>query len=149
MGWQHTHRRRLPRSAERPHHEAMIVITTPTGLIGHQVLADLLDSGEALRVVARDPSALPAEVSERVDLVEGSHGDPAIVDAAFAGAEAVFWLTPPDPQAVSVEAAFVDFTRPAAEAFKNHGVERVVGISALGRGTPWADHAGYITGSLA
>jgi uncharacterized protein YbjT (DUF2867 family) len=127
----------------------MIVITTPTGLIGHQVLDNLLDSGEALRVVARDPSALPADASERVDVVEGSHGDPAIVDAAFAGAEGVFWLTPPDPQAVSVEAAFVDFTRPAAEAFKNHGVERVVGISALGRGTAWADHAGYITASLA
>src|SRR5437588_11356058 len=127
----------------------MILITTPTGLIGHQVLDNLLDSGEALRVVARDPSALPADASERVDVVEGSHGDPAIVDAAFAGAEGVFWLTPPDPQAVSVEAACVDFTRPAAEAFKNHGVERVVGISAIGRGTAWADHAGYITASLA
>ena len=40
----------------------MIVITTPTGLIGHQVLDNLLDSGEALRVIARDPSALPAGV---------------------------------------------------------------------------------------
>ena len=46
-------------------------------------------------------------------------------------------------------ATFVDFTRPAAEAIKNHGVKRVVGVSALGRGTPWAAHAGYVTGSLA
>ena len=36
----------------------MIVITTPTGLIGHQVLDTLLDSGEPLRVIARDPSVL-------------------------------------------------------------------------------------------
>ena len=51
--------------------------------------------------------------------------------------------------APSVEAAFVGFTRPAAEAFKRHGVGRVVAVSALGRGTPWADRAGYVTGSLA
>jgi uncharacterized protein YbjT (DUF2867 family) len=127
----------------------VIVITTPTGLIGHQVLDHLLDSGEALRVIARDPSGLTAEVRERVELVEGSHADPDVVDEAFAGADAVFWLVPPDPRAESVEAAFVEFTRPAAGAFKRHSVSRVVGISALGRGTPWAAHAGYVSGSLA
>jgi uncharacterized protein YbjT (DUF2867 family) len=127
----------------------MIVVTTPTGLIGHQVLDNLLDSGEELRLIARDPPAIPADVRARLDIVEGSHGDAAVVDEAFAGANAVFWLTPPDPQAPSVEAAFVGFTRPAAEGFKRHGVRRVVGVSALGRGTPWAEHAGYVTGSLA
>ena len=127
----------------------MIVVTTPTGLIGHQVLDNLLDSGEELRLIARDPPAIPADVRARLDIVEGSHGDAAVVDEAFAGANAVFWLTPPDPQAPSVEAAFVGFTRPAAEGFKRHGVRRVVGVSALGRGTPWAEHAGYVTSSLA
>jgi uncharacterized protein YbjT (DUF2867 family) len=37
----------------------MIVITTPTGQIGRQVLGNLLESGEELRVIARDPSQLP------------------------------------------------------------------------------------------
>jgi uncharacterized protein YbjT (DUF2867 family) len=127
----------------------MIVITTPTGLIGHQVLDNLLDSGEQLRVIARDPSALTADVSERVEIVEGSHRDAAVVNEAFAGADAVFWLTPPDPHAASVQDAFVGFTRAAARALRMHGVERVVGVSALGRGTPWAARAGYVTGSLA
>jgi len=127
----------------------MIVITTPGGQIGHQVLATLLDSGETLRVIDRDASALPAEIGERVEVVEGSHGDAAVVDAAFAGADAVFWLTPPNPQAPSVEAAYVGFTRPAAAAFKRHSVKRIVGVSALGRGTPWADRAGFVSGSLA
>jgi uncharacterized protein YbjT (DUF2867 family) len=127
----------------------MIVITTPSGQIGHQVLENLLNSGEELRVVSLDPSALPADVHERVDIVDGSHNDPAVVDEAFTGADAVFWLAPPDPQAPSVEAAYVGFTRPAAEAFKRHGVKRVIGVSALGRGTPWAAHAGFVTGSLA
>jgi uncharacterized protein YbjT (DUF2867 family) len=127
----------------------MIVITTPTGQIGRQVLGNLLDSGEQLRVIARDPSQLPAEVREDLDIVEGSHGDAAVVDKAFAGADAVFWLTPADPRAPSVEAAFAGFTRPAAEAFRRHGVGRVVGVSTLGRGTPWAGRAGFVTGSLA
>ena len=127
----------------------MIVITTPTGQIGRQVLGNLLESGEQLRVIARDPSQLPAEVREDLDIVEGSHGDAAVVDKAFAGADAVFWLTPTDPRAPSVEAAFAGFTRPAAEAFHRHGIGRVVGVSMPGRGTPWAARAGFITGSLA
>jgi uncharacterized protein YbjT (DUF2867 family) len=127
----------------------MIVITTPAGGIGHQVLENLLDSGEHLRLVARDRSGIAADTRPGVEVVEGSHGDPAVVDKAFDGADAVFWLTPPDPRAGSVEAAYTGFTRPAAEAFRKYGVKRVVGVSALGRGTPWAAHAGYVTASLA
>jgi uncharacterized protein YbjT (DUF2867 family) len=127
----------------------MIVITTPTGQIGSQVLGNLLDSGEQLRVIVRDPAQLPAGVRKDLDIVEGSHGDAAVVNKAFSGADAIFWLVPPDPRAPSVEAAYVGFTRPAAEAFSRHGVGRVVAVTALGRGTPWADRAGYVTGSLA
>jgi uncharacterized protein YbjT (DUF2867 family) len=127
----------------------MIVITTPAGQIGRQVLGNLLQSGERLRVIARDPSQLPAEVRDDLDIIEGSHGDAAVADKAFAGADAVLWVTPVDRRAPSVEAAFAGFTRPAAEAFTRHGVGRVVGVSMLGRGTPWAAQAGLVTGSLA
>ena len=125
----------------------MIVITTPTGLIGRQVLENVLDSGESIRVVVRDPALLPATTRERVQVVAGSHSDPTVVAEAFEGADAVFWLTPPNPRAESLEAAFVDFSRPAADAFKRQGVQRVVGISALGRGLPLT--SGYVGASLA
>jgi uncharacterized protein YbjT (DUF2867 family) len=127
----------------------MIIITAPAGQIGHQVLGNVLSSGEPIRVIARDPSLLPAQARERVEVVQGSHGDIDVIDQAFAGADAVFWLVPPDPHANSAEAAYVDFTRPACDAFKRHGVRRVVGISALGRGTVAARHAGLATASLA
>jgi uncharacterized protein YbjT (DUF2867 family) len=127
----------------------MIIITAPAGQIGHQVLGNVLSSGEPIRVIARDPSRLPAQARERVEVVQGSHGDIDVVDRAFAGADAVFWLVSPDPRADSVEAAYVDFTRPACDAFKRHEVRRVVGISALGRGTAVAGHAGLVTASLA
>lgn len=131
----------------------MIVITTPTGSIGSQVLATLLgsafSSGEKLRVIARDPARLPSPVRDRVDVVAGSHGDADVVDRAFAGADAVFWVVPPDPHAPSLEAAFSGFTRAAAQGFRAHGVGHVVGISALGRGTPAEHRAGLVTASLA
>jgi uncharacterized protein YbjT (DUF2867 family) len=125
----------------------MIVITTPTGQIGSQVLGNVLDSGEPVRVIARDPSRLPPRARERVEVVPGSHGDSDVVDRAFAGADAVFWLVPPDFQADSVEAAYLDFTRPACDAMKRHEVSRVVGVSALGRGV--AGNAGMVSASLA
>ncbi len=127
----------------------MIVVTAPTGDIGHQVVQNLLQSGAPIRVIARDPSHLSTEVRDSAEVVEGSHGDVAVVNKAFEGADALFWLAPADPKAASVMAAYVDFTRPAAAAVKEQGVKRVVSITALGRGSPFANEAGYVTGSLA
>src|SRR5215471_16912605 len=95
----------------------MIVVTAPTGQISHQVLNNLLASDEPIRVIARDPSRLPEQARARVEVVQGSHGDLKVVTRAFAGADSVFWLLPPDPHAESVEAAYVDFSRPACEVF--------------------------------
>jgi uncharacterized protein YbjT (DUF2867 family) len=47
----------------------MIVVTAPTGNIGHQVLENILDRGEPVRVIARDPSRLPPRTRERVEVV--------------------------------------------------------------------------------
>lgn len=127
----------------------MIVVTAPTGTIGHQVLEAVVASGKPVRVIARDPAAIPSKIRDRVELILGSHGDLDVISKAFAGADAVFWLVPPDPRAKSVEAAYAGFTGPACQAFQNQGVKRVVGITALGRGTPQADRAGFVTGSLA
>jgi uncharacterized protein YbjT (DUF2867 family) len=126
----------------------MIVVTAPSGNIGGQVLENILASGEAVRVIARDPAHLPTNIRNRVEIVEGSHGDINVVNHAFANADAVFWLVPPDPRAASVDAAYVDFSRPACEAFRSRGVKRVVGISALGRGTALQARAGLVTSSL-
>ncbi len=125
----------------------MIVVTTPTGNIGRHVVRHLLDAGEALRVVARDPAKLPQEVRDRVEVVEGSHDDADLVTHAFDGAEAVFWLCPPNRSATP-EAGTVDFARPAAEAIRRHGVPRVVAVTTLGRDTAWQDRAGMATASI-
>lgn len=125
----------------------MIVITTPTGNIGHHVVQNLLDAGEKVRVIARDPGKLPQAVRDRAEVIKGSHGDAAVAGRAFDGAEAVFWVAPPTP-AKTLEATYADFARPAAEAIRRLGVARVVVVTALGRGTEWQDRAGLVTASI-
>ncbi|MFI0219339.1 NAD(P)H-binding protein [Streptomyces lydicus] len=131
----------------------MIVITTPTGQIGGRLLQILLDEtrtcDEELRVIVRDPGRLPDGVRARVDVVTGSHGDAEVVDRAFDGADAVFWLVPSNPREAGLDSMYSGFTRAAAKAFTTHRVGHVVGVSALGRGTPVAGRAGHVTASLA
>ena len=100
-------------------------------------------------MIARDPARLPAHTRERVEVVQGSHDDPDVVDQAFAGADSVFWLVPPDFQAPSVEAAYLDFTRPACDAFQRRGVEagrRRLGARPRDRR---GGNAGLVSASLA
>jgi uncharacterized protein YbjT (DUF2867 family) len=125
----------------------MIVVTAPTSRIGGRLLSALLPHDEPLRVIARDPGRLPAAVRDRAEVVAGSHRDPAVVDGAFEGADAVFWLVPADPVAPSVYEAYVGFSIPAAAAIVRHGVQRVVSVSSVGRGVQ--RHAGHVSGSLA
>jgi len=130
----------------------MIVVTAPTGNIGHQVLArvlaGVLAGDQPVRVIVRDPARLSADVRARVEVIQGSHGDPQVVTRAFDGADALFWLLPGDRQAVSAGEAYVGFTRPAARAIRSQGVKRVVDVSALGRDTKYAGQAGHVTASL-
>lgn len=125
----------------------MIVITAPTSQIGSKVVNNLLDVGAPLRLIVRDAAKLPDAVRDRAEIVEGSHGDASVVDRAFEGADAVFWLVPPEP-AKTLEEAWLEFTRPAAEAIRRHRVPRVVSVTALGRSTPWQDQAGPVTASI-
>jgi uncharacterized protein YbjT (DUF2867 family) len=126
----------------------MIVITTPTGDIGAQVLDRVLDSGEAVRVIARDPARLPARVRARAEVVQGSHGDADTITKALAGADRLFWLVPPPPFSYpgSAEQYYLDFARPACEAIRGLGAG-VVGVSTLGHG--YQGRAGMLSAALA
>lgn len=55
-------------------------------------------------------------IRERVEVVEGSHEDPAVVTEASKGADSIFWLAVEDPAAETADAAFTDISRPAAAA---------------------------------
>jgi uncharacterized protein YbjT (DUF2867 family) len=127
----------------------MIVVTTPTGKIGSQVIPHLLAADEAVRVVARDPSKLSLEIRSNVEIVIGSLDDEAVMEQALKGAESVFLVVPPSFTDNNDEAYYLRFTYPALKAIKSQGVKRVVAVSVLGRGTELSKKAGPITASLA
>jgi uncharacterized protein YbjT (DUF2867 family) len=127
----------------------MIVVTSPTGNISSHLLKRLVAADEPVRVIARDPARLAPDLRERVQVVQGSHREASVVDAAFDGADAVFWLVPADRQAPSVQDAYGGFAAAGIEALTTHGVRHVVGVSALGRGTSVGGRAGHVTATLA
>jgi uncharacterized protein YbjT (DUF2867 family) len=124
----------------------MLVITGSTGQIGSQVLFNLLEGEEPIRVIVRDPAKLPQQVRHRVEIVQGSYAEPEVVAKAFDGAQAVFWVPIAAPTALSAKTAFLEMSRPAAEAIRRRGVTHVVSVSALGRG--WSEDAGHATASI-
>ncbi|MGW5721324.1 NAD(P)H-binding protein [Amycolatopsis sp. NPDC003865] len=125
----------------------MIVVTTPTGQVGRRLVRDLLAAGSKVKVVVRDPARLDDDVREQVDVVEGSHADPAVLDAALPGAAALFWLVPPNPAAASADEHYRTFARAGGEAVRRHGVGHVVAVSSAGHG--WPKPAGVLSAAFA
>lgn len=124
----------------------MLVITTPTGHVGRPLVDQLLGEDRPVRVIVRDPARLPAAVRDRAEVVIGSHADPTVLDTALRGAEALFWLVPPDPGRGALD-HYRAFTEPACAAIGRHGVPRVVAVSSLGRA--WSGPAGLLDGAFA
>jgi hypothetical protein len=61
----------------------MIVVTTPTGHIGSQLVPHLLAAGAPVRVIARKPEKLSAEIQSRVEVVRGSTDDIKVLSQAL------------------------------------------------------------------
>lgn len=110
----------------------MIVTTTPTGQIGRRLVARLLAQDEQLRVIVRDAARLDGAIRDRVQIVEGSHDDPVVLDKALAGADALFWLVPPNPTAPSAAEHYLAFARAGAAAIARNGTPHVVGVTSAG-----------------
>jgi uncharacterized protein YbjT (DUF2867 family) len=125
----------------------MIVVTTPTGQIGSQLVSRLLADHLPVRVIARDAARLDAGVRQQVEVVEGSHDDPAVLDLALAGATGLFWLVPTNPRAPSAEAYYLRFARVASEAIRRRQVGHVVGVTSAGHG--WPNPAGLLSAAFA
>lgn len=111
-----------------------IVINTPNGNIGRPLAHMLLDAGQQLTLISRDARKVEDLVQRGARVVEGSTDDAAVLDRAFAGASAVFWLTPPPARPDFIEWA-EGTARLAAGKARQHGVKRVVVLSSIGAQT--------------
>lgn len=112
-----------------------IVINTPAGNIGRVVTTELLDAGERVVIISRHPHKVADFVARGARLVEGSIDDPAVLDRALEGADALFWLTPFVPRADYLAWAPA-IAAMAGDALRRHRVPRVVLISSVGAQQP-------------
>jgi uncharacterized protein YbjT (DUF2867 family) len=113
-----------------------ITTTTPTGNIGSKLAIRLLDAGAELTVIARDPTKVAALAGRGARVVTGSQADPAVVTEATRGADALFWLTPPDYTAADFRKYQRQMGGAAAAAIRETGVARVVDLSSIGAQLP-------------
>jgi hypothetical protein len=110
------------------------LVTGATGFVGWHVARALLDRGQAVRVLARNPSAL--RELEGGEAVQGDLRDPASLQRAVAGCSTVYhvaadyrlWTS--DPQ--EMHRSNVDGTRAMLDGARRAGVERFVYTSTVG-----------------
>jgi UDP-glucose 4-epimerase len=70
----------------------VILVTGGAGFIGSSVVRNLLDKGEAVRVVDNLSKNRPAEVPSQADYLNGDITDAAVARKAFAGVDLAFHL---------------------------------------------------------
>ncbi|MBC7396965.1 MAG: NAD(P)H-binding protein [Bdellovibrionales bacterium] len=112
----------------------MIVVTTPTGHIGSQLLKKLFASGRPLRVIARDPGKFSPATREKVEVVQGSLGDAEVVTKAYSNASDLFFVIPPSMDYVDVDSYYLRLVEVTCEAIRTCGIKRVVHVSGTGLG---------------
>jgi NAD(P)H dehydrogenase (quinone) len=74
----------------------MFTVMGITGNVGGAVAENLLAAGKAVRGVVRDPGKAKAWSDRGVELVQSAYDDPVALTKAFAGAQGVFAMIPPD-----------------------------------------------------
>ncbi|GAA1844775.1 SDR family oxidoreductase [Agromyces salentinus] len=109
-----------------------ILVTGATGYIGGRLVPRLLAAGHEVRVLVRRPERLgDVPWASSIDVVTGDLADPAAVDAAVAGMDAVYYLVHSMGGRGDFEATELQIARNVADAAFRHGVRRIVYLGGL------------------
>lgn len=100
-----------------------LLILGPTGTVGSALVAELARTNVSMRLFTRDPAKLKLRGPE-IEVVAGDLDRPDTVDAALAGIDRLFLVTP-GPDIPAQDATVID-------AAKRAGVAHVVMLSSLG-----------------
>jgi len=110
-----------------------IAITTPTGNIGRELTKRLLDQrGHELILLARTPDKLTKEQARGAKVVKADLGDAASVKKTTKGADALFFLCPPNFAVPNYRAYYVEVAKNGADAVKANKIKHTVLLSSVG-----------------
>lgn len=97
----------------------MILISGATGNVGKELVEQLLDRGERIRVLVRDERKV-AHLGNQVERAVGDLDKPETLSAALRGVDRLFFVTPVTEQVVNL-----------LKAAKQAGVKHVVKLSTI------------------
>jgi putative NADH-flavin reductase len=105
-----------------------LTIFAATGGIGRQVLEQAVAAGHQVTAVVRNPDKLSVSGDVRVVTADLTHADPAVLESAVEGADAV--LSGLGPRSRSEAGIASHGTRAIVQAMQATGVRRIVVVSA-------------------
>jgi uncharacterized protein YbjT (DUF2867 family) len=120
----------------------MVLVTGSTGYVGGRLVPRLLEAGQTVRVLARDPARLAGRSwAGRVAIVQGDVLDSTTLAPAFEGVDVAYYLV----HSMGAHGAFaerdVEAARSFAEGARAAGVKRIVYLGGLGEaGAGLSDH---------
>jgi uncharacterized protein YbjT (DUF2867 family) len=121
-----------------------IIITGSLGNIGKPLTHQLVAAGHAVTVISSNADKREAIEKAGAQAAIGSVSDAAFLAKTFAGAAAVFAMTPPNLGGSNVIANTVEAGKAFASAIQEAAVKRVVMLSSIGADLP--DGTGPIKG---
>ena len=113
-----------------------IVVTTPTGNIGNKLANILLDRKADVTLIARHPEKVKDLARRGARVIAGEHGNPAVVEQAVEGADALFWLTPADITSHDPLGTARRMAEVGAAVIRRHPELHVVQLSSAGAFLP-------------
>jgi uncharacterized protein YbjT (DUF2867 family) len=107
-------------------------ITGASGRTGRIVAQGLLEAGQEVRVVGRDPERLQRLVEQGAVPFVGDVRDVAFVESAFRGADAAYLVVPGNLKGRDVRRDFGDIGANYAAAARTTGLKSAVFLSTIG-----------------
>lgn len=109
-----------------------LVLTGSTGNVSKPLALDLIAKGHDVTIITTQQDKAATIQESGAKAAVGSISDLKFLSAAFAGADAVYTMTPPNYGAPDYRSYMAGIGRDYANAISASGVKRVVNLSSIG-----------------